>query len=208
VGRRIDFEEFIRLHGLDLSDYEVPGKRCVLMEEDYRCPQRGRIVLHAGCAYDTPVYLQSIRHKTKVQRDAKVLAHIVEDLEDEEIPLAHAVRGRHEAALASARETVRLVWHPEDESVSCNGETLVKGVPAKILKALVQIYLGEGRHSFEYREFKRDFEISLGQKNSNFEVRLYRLIERLQEKCPALSIVKVGRGRFELRTRCKLEFEG
>jgi hypothetical protein len=208
VGRRIDFEEFLRIHDLDLSAYKVPGKRCVLMEEDYVCPQRKRVVLRAGCAYDAPAYLQTIRHKIRVERDLGVLGHIVDDIEDEEGPLARAVKGRHESALGLAREKIRLTWHVEDETLACNGETLVKGVPAKILKYMVQAYLSEGRVTFEYREFKRDFDISLGQKNSNFEVRFYRLIERLQEKCPSLAITKAGRGRFELHVRCELSLEG
>jgi hypothetical protein len=208
MGRRIDFDEFLRLHDLDLSGYKVPNRRCILMEEDYVCPQRRRIVLRAGCVYDAPAYLQHIRHKIRVERDTGVLAHIVDDLEDEEGPLARAMKDRHEAALSLAREKIRLRWHPEDESISCNGETLVKGIPAKILRSLAQAYLSEGRVAFEYREFKRDFDISLGQKNSNFEVRFYRLMERLREKCPSLSIVKAGRGRFEFHVRCELGLEG
>jgi hypothetical protein len=132
----------------------------------------------------------------------------VDDIGDEEGPLARAVIGKHESALALTREKVRLTWHPGDETLACNGETLVKGVPAKILKSMVQAYISEGRVSFEYREFKRDFDISLGQKNSNFEVRFYRLIERLQEKCPSLAIAKAGRGRFELHVGCELSLEG
>lgn len=208
VGRRIDFDEFLRLHDLDLSGYKVPNRRCILMEEDYLCPQRKRAVLRAGCAYDAPAYLQTIRHKIQVERDLGVLGHIVDDIEDEEGPLARAVKARHEAALGLVREKVRLTWHPEDETLACNGETLVKGVPAKILKYMVHAYLSEGRVAFEYREFKRDFDISLGQKNSNFEVRFYRLIKRLQEKCPSLAIVKAGRGRFELHVGCELSLEG
>lgn len=208
VGRRIDFEEFLRLHDLDLSPYQVPSRRCILMEEDYRCPQRKRVVLHAGCAYDAPAYLQTIRHKIRVERDLGVLGHIVDDIGDEEGPLARAVKGKHEAALALVREKVVLTWHPEDETLACNGETLVKGIPAKILRTVALAYLSEGRTTFEYREFKRDFDISLGQKNSNFEIRFYRLVERLQDKCPSLAIAKAGRGRFELHVRCELTLEG
>jgi hypothetical protein len=207
AGRRIDFKEFCRLHDVDLSEFKVPDSRCILMEEDYLCPVRKRVVLHAGCAYDTTVYLQTIRHKTRIDRSAKVLSHIVDDLEDEDIPLARNMKEKHLAALALVQMKVKLRWFPEDESITLNGEHLVKGVPAKILRSLVTSYLNDGRSVFEYREFKRDFEISLGQKISNFEVRFYRLMEKLEEKCPGIAINKVGRGRFELQTNCKIELE-
>jgi hypothetical protein len=69
-----------------------------------------------------------------------------------------------------------------DESIVLNGEHLTKGVPAKILRSVLAAYTREGRTVFEYRDFKRDFDISLGQKNSNFEIRFYRLMEKLAER--------------------------
>lgn len=59
---------------------------------------------------------------------------------------------------------------------------------------------------FEYRELKRIFEITQGQKNSNFEMRFYRLVETLNEECPTIRIEKSGRGRFSLRVRGGLQY--
>jgi hypothetical protein len=65
----------------------------------------------------------------------------------------------------------------------------------------------EGRTVFEYRDFKRDFEISLGQKNANFEIRFYRLMEKLAGKDCGVRIEKGERGRFTLAAGCKVILE-
>lgn len=44
-------------------------------------------------------------------------------------------------------------------------------------------------------------------KNSNFEVRFYRLIEKFEEKCPDFKIVKSDRGRFSEESGCKILLE-
>jgi adenylate cyclase len=94
-----------------------------------------------------------------------------------------------------------------DESITLNGQHFTKNVPAKILKYLLDSHLREGKSEFEYRELKRLFEISQGQKNSNFEVRFYRLVERLKEECPSVCVEKTGRGRFSLIVNGTLEFK-
>lgn len=159
------------------------------------------------CAYDAPVCLLTIRHKNSITYSSDVLNHLVLDLEEDEPPLEKTLLARHEALLGSLMESVELRIFPKDESISLNGKHFVKGVSAKILRSLISAYLKDGRCEFEYREFKRDFEISLGQKNSNFEVRFYRLVEKLEEKCPSIVIEKKGRGRFTLAVNAKLSFE-
>lgn len=80
-------------------------------------------------------------------------------------------------------------------------------VLAKILRSFLHAFTLEGKRDFEYREFKRDFEIGMGMKNSNFEVRFYRLIEKLEEKYPDFKIVKSDRGRFSAESGCKILLE-
>lgn len=206
VGHRIPFSGFCRDLGLDLSEYKVPDAACVMMDSDIRCPIRNRIVLRAGCAYDAPVYLQRIRHKNTLTYSLDILNHMVTDWDEDEAPLTAAVKPAHKAALALAQEKISVRWHPKDESITLNGEHLVKGIPARILRKLLAIYQERGQKIFIYREFKRDAEISQDQKRANFEVRFYRLVERLNEKGGGISIHKSGRGRFELLVKGRLEF--
>jgi hypothetical protein len=206
VGHRISYDAFCHSHGINLSEYKVPPRECMLMDVDYRCPIRKRIVLHAGCAYDAPAGLITLRY-AKSNASSEVLKHMVLDLEDDDASLAKKLESRHFALLSKVQEVAAFKYFPEDESITLNGEHLVKGVSAKILRTLLAAYLSDGRCDFEYREFKRDFEISMGQKNSNFEVRFYRLVERLKEKCPTLVIQKSGRGRFRLDVDCAVALE-
>jgi hypothetical protein len=64
----------------------------------------------------------------------------------------------------------------------------------------------DGKAEFEYRELKRQFEISLGQKNANFEVRFARLSEKLKSECPTVAVEKTGRGKFALIVNGVLEY--
>lgn len=64
-----------------------------------------------------------------------------------------------------------------------------------------------GKSEFEYRGLERLFEISQGQKNANFEVRIYRFVEKLKEERPSVWVVKNGRGRFTLAVKGILEFQ-
>ena len=90
--------------------------------------------------------------------------------------------------------------------MTLNGQYFTKNIPAKILKYLLESYQREGKSEFEYRELKRMFEISQGQKNANFEVRFYRLVEKLKEDSPSISVDKTGRGKFTLVVSGVLEF--
>lgn len=66
------------------------------------------------------------------------------------------------------------------------------------MKHLFEAHVHESKCDFEYRDLKRIFEITQGQKNSNFEVRFYRLVDKLNRECPGVRIEKTGRGQFRL----------
>jgi hypothetical protein len=117
---------------------------------------------------------------------------------------SHDVIRRHEELMNRLEKKLKFEYFPHDESITLDGEHFIKGTPAKILKIILQAVVKDGRREFEYREFKRDFEISLGQKNSNFEVRFYRLIEKMEEKCPDVRIIKSERGRFSIEAACPI----
>lgn len=108
---------------------------------------------------------------------------------------------------ASIRESYVFRYFQADESLALNGTTFVKGVSAKILKYLLEAFLDEGRSSFEYKELKRQFNITLGQKNSNFEIRFYRLVDNLEIESSGLRIERTGRGKFRMVTKGSVRFE-
>ena len=206
-GKCMSFKMFCEKLDLDLEKFKPPASVVCVMDTDYFCPERNRIVLFNGCAYGSPLYLHSIEHRKTVHLKKDLLKNIVSDLVREDEMNVDVLEARHLALIASVTEKTEFQYFKVDESMALNGSTLIKGISAKILKYLVEAYLNEGRCEFEYRELKRQFEITLGQKNSNFEVRFYRLVEKLEEKCPSIVIEKKGRGRFTLAVKAKLSFE-
>jgi hypothetical protein len=206
-GKLSSFQRFCSEKELDLSKYQPPDSEIVVMEKDYYCPQRKRIVLHKDCAYGAPVFLNWVTHrKLKVQGKA-ILSSFIGDIEREENLQDKELEKAHQAVLNLSAGRAEFTYHEADESITLSGQHFTKGVPAKILKFLLESHVSQGKSEFEYRELKRLFEITQGQKNSNFEVRFYRLIEKLESETAGLRIEKTGRGRFRLVLTGKLEFK-
>jgi hypothetical protein len=206
AGRIMDFSEFCAINGLDVSKYDPPDLEVAVMDKDYICPIRKRIVLHAGCAYGAPFFISWLEHRKLASTKQSLLTKLVADIAREEMDDEEELERKHRELLATLAIHSDFVYHADDESMSLNGRHFVKGIPAKILRNLLQAYLQAGKLEFEYRDFKRDFEISLGQKNSNFEVRFYRLVDKLAEQGACLRILKTGRGTFALKVDGEVTF--
>ncbi|MEO6097380.1 MAG: hypothetical protein ABIW76_17680 [Fibrobacteria bacterium] len=200
AGRRVSFLDFCRRMEVadELARFNPPDIEVIEMTVDYHCPKRERIVLHKGCAYGAPLFLHLIEHRKLSVHKRDVLGNIVADLVREEELQNDDLELKHLALLESISERNVFEFHESDESITLNGAYFTRGIPARILTALLQSWLETGKTEFEYSEFKRRFEISLGQKNSNFEVRFYRLIDKLRQECKAITIEKTGRGKFRL----------
>ena len=205
VGRAGTFHGFCRDKEIDLSKYKVPNLVILEMDMDYSCPIRKRVVLHKGCAYGSPVFLNWVSHRKLKNQETGVLDTIIGDIAREDALQNDELEKRHNAVLAHVTGRADFCYHPSDESMTLNGAHFTKGIPAKILKFLLESHLNDGKNEFEYRDLKRLFEISLGQKNSNFEVRFYRLVEKLESEPIGLRIEKTGRGRFRLIASGRLQ---
>lgn len=206
-GKRMPFSAFCKKAEINLDKFNPPDLSVVEMEKDYFCPIRKRTVLYKGCAYGAPIYLHSIEHRKIAQMEKDLLRNIVSDLVREDELKMDDLESKHLALLASLKETYDFRYFQADESMTLNDVNFIKGFSAKILKYLLETYLIDGRSSFEYKELKRRFDITLGKKNSNFEIRFYRLMEKLESDSPGLRIERTGRGKFRLVTKGKVGFE-
>lgn len=205
-GREESFSKFCGEKEIDLSRFGLEDRMVMVCGRDYFCPIRKRVVLHAGAAYGAPTCMSSVRHRKLKDTRKGGMGVFIQDMVQEELISDSDLDGKHEALIALLSKDPRFEYHVADESLSLNGRHFTKGVPAKILKYLFEAHLHEAKSDFEYRELKRIFEITQGQKNSNFEVRFYRLVEKLNDECPAIRIEKTGRGRFSLRVTGGLQY--
>jgi hypothetical protein len=206
-GKEISFFEFCANHGIDLGKFKPPDLTITEMERDYYCPERKRIVLYRGCAYGAPLYLHTIEHRKLLHEKKAIFGNLVSDLTREEEMEMDELEAKHRALLESISEKSEFMYFNSDESINLNGSNFIKGISAKILKYLLETYLNEGRSEFEYRELKRQFDITLGQKHANFEVRFYRLVDKLENDCAGFKIEKTGRGKFRLKVKGQIQFE-
>jgi hypothetical protein len=206
-GKRMAFSDFCIAREFDLSKFNPPDFEVTVMERDYICPIRKRAVLHKDCAYGAPVFMGLVSHRKLKFQQKGFLNLFIGDIEREESLQKDALEPQHAALMAFAAGSAEFKYHVSDESMTLNGQHFTKGVPAQILKHLLSAWAGNGRTDFEYRELKQLFEISQGQKNSNFEVRFYRLVDKLKEECPTISIEKTGRGKFSLIVHGDLTYE-
>jgi len=190
----------------DLPDVQDHPVEIVL--QDVFCPVRKRVVIRAGSAVGAQCYLMRVKWGGAAQVGVESgLSRLIRDVMGEDGPSdIDRATALHEQLLQQYRQRLQFVFHRQDETISCNGEHLLRGVPAKILHKVLMSNTVTGRTVFEHREFRRDPDLHLDPVNPNLESRIRILSERLEERLEGIRILKSGRGRFELESRLMIEF--
>jgi hypothetical protein len=195
IGFVQPFSAFCQQRRLRLKSHGQPDSLVLVMERDFFCPRRKRVVLHAGCAYGAPVYLLCARWSPQRERIHTVFEYLVaEALSGNDDVRQRALADRF---ITSHERVIRCVFDPSDNGFYVDERLVCRGVPALILRNSVRAQI-TGRSQFTFREFKRDREIVSHPKNTGFEVRLGRLRNTLLEANCGLRIEAAGRGRFTL----------
>lgn len=211
VARPTTFHAWLTDQGIrpDLIP-EVPDHPVELAVKDIHCPVRRRLVVRSGSILGAKCYLLRARWAKKSVSEGPVesgLSRLIRDVMGEDGPSElDRASALHEQLLLQYKQRLQFVFHRQDETISCNGEHLLRGVPAKILQKVLMSHTVTGRTCFEHREFRRDPDLHLDPVNPNLESRIRILSDRLEERLDGIRIVKSGRGRFELDTQLMVEF--
>ena len=160
---------------------ELVGVLCIESDKPYRFHEEDRAYLEVLGGY-LAIAIQN--------------AQLRERSEESEEPLA--ARPRPAAAPAARRTRLEVAYYKGDECILVDGEYLVRGIPAKILRKLLTAQRGETQTEFTNRQLRLDKSLGLPEFKDNLESRLILLRRRLEERCPEIRIVPSGRGRFRL----------
>lgn len=94
--------------------------------------------------------------------------------------------------------TATVAFHEHDGSLLVDGDYVIRGVPGRILFALLSEHERSGRTEFTNREIRLDRTIGLPAGNDNLEARLLTLRRRLADRTDPFRLERVGRGRLQL----------
>jgi hypothetical protein len=100
-----------------------------------------------------------------------------------------------------------VAFYERDGSVLIDGDYVIKGVPGRILFAMLTEHEKSGRTEFTNKEIRRNRSIGLPAGNDNLEARLLTLRRRLAERDDPFRLERVGRGRLELSVDAPLTLD-
>lgn len=202
VGRWQPFAAVIDALGLDLKGYGIPECRVAVITREYRCPRRGRVVLFKDCAYGAPLYLQAVDFRP-LPKDADP-AHAADERAIAEWKLAEK---RYAELLELSMPMARFTYLIRQDAIELNGKVVARSIPAKILRYILSRHVQDGRDRFLNLEFRHNREITYDPDNPNFEVRLWRLADKLNKKMPSIRLIKAERGVFLFEKDCRVEYQ-
>ena len=212
AGRKIGFMDWSRGQGHVWDGPKPPNRPVILMDLDYFCPLRNRVLLHAGCVYRAPGYIVSIRFAKDPPGDRSLrpegfLDQVVANLRENTNQEFRETRARHQSLLRECNAGLRLNFGRSCRILRLNEQVLCSGVSASILAKMIAVFLKEGRNRFDYREFKYDPALFHDPKRTSFETHLARLESKLSKSTAGVSIVRTDRGRIELKVHGNIELQ-
>ena len=122
-------------------------------------------------------------------------------------PADSSGRERHVASALTRAALCRhrVTYYRNDDAIFVDDEYLIRNIPARILRKVLNEWLRTGRTEFSNRELRLDAALGLPPVKDNLESRLILLKHRLKEKCPNLRLVSTARGRFGLRADAAID---
>ena len=174
-----------------LARGELVGVLCIETEQRYRFHEEDRAYLEVMGGY-LAIAIQNTLLRERSE-------------ETDEVPPAAADTATGTPVRAGGPAALRVEWFAADETILVDGEYLVRGLPARILRKLLHEHVTQGATEFTNRRLRLDKALGMPDVKDNLEARLILLRRRLEERCPAIRIAPSGRGRFRLELASPVE---
>jgi adenylate cyclase len=118
--------------------------------------------------------------------------------QDRDRPHAGEIAPLHPPKGVATAGLFQLRFYPRDGSLFLGDDYLIRGVPGRLLKHLIDEYLKSGKQEFRNREIRREASLMLPDIKDNLETRLILLRRRLAEKGGPIRLISMERGRLRL----------
>ena len=189
---------------------------CVVALEDIKDPKTGTLLVRKGNFYGAPANILDVSFKANVKTQ-EPFYRLMSSVVKQEFDAWEPIQKAQEELLEAMNDSVTVIYHKSDDSISVNSKHLMRNVPARILRNLLREYTATGREEYENREFKRDPSICMDPIRPNFESRLNRVIAHINGE-DREGIVTEGvkkyfeierhrRGGFRFVPKCKIVFK-
>jgi adenylate cyclase len=185
---------------------ELVGVLCIESDAPYRFHEEDRAYLEVLGGYLAIAIQNALLHERNeegvvdVDPAAKTAGAVAG------APLAAPTPKEAGDAVARAlRPRIAVEYFTADECILVDGEYLVRGLPAKLLRKFLRERAAAGPTEFTNRRLRLDRTLGLPEFKDNLESRLILLRRRLEERCPEIRLVQSGRGRFLLELGAEVE---
>jgi hypothetical protein len=185
---------------------ELIGVLCIESDAPYRFHEEDRTYLEVLGGYLAIAIQNALLHERSEESGEAMAAVDAPDARSGAVP---AGPGHGEAAAPSTphRSRIRVEYFRADECILVDGEYLVRGLPAKLLRKFLRERNAAGPTEFTNRRLRLDKTLQLPEFKDNLESRLILLRRRLEERCPEIRLVQSGRGRFLLELGGAVELD-
>jgi len=202
-GTAVSFNKECKKTGIDTSRHRFTDQKVFLIEQEYFCPVRKRVVLHKNCMYGAPFYLGFFKFKSQEKRGKQLLSGFIDDvIENDFYVKAEQLHTKYLMQTSS----IIFTYEKSNDRLFVDNRAVARSSPAKILQRLLFINTTTKRTEFEYREFLRDPSIVNDPANPNLAVRMQRLLDLIRKKVPEIEMTKTGRGTFIFRPKGEIVF--
>lgn len=216
VGRATTFKECLDQFGFKWENAAEKDVGCVVALEDIKDPKTGTLLVRKGNFYGAPANILDVSFKANVKTQ-EPFYRLMSSVVKQEFDAWEPIQKAQEELLEAMNDSVTVIYHKSDDSISVNSKHLMRNVPARILRNLLREYTATGREEYENREFKRDPSICMDPLRPNFESRLNRVIAHINGE-DKQGIVTEGvkkffeierhrRGGFRFVPKCKIVFK-